>query len=188
MRDTNSRSCSLTLGSITGRSSITGTVRGNSRICVISSMIIFPCVVRTLWVSMASRASREGGRVDLSRLATRLSSRRYRTSVFQSIKREILILSGARFVVDATEDSSVVSPVSDRVNSSVSLLLLADGATQKVENIPFPLRLTLASLGVTQPCFPAAMSRSAGSFVAWIRLDRPLASILDAVLMVSPNL
>ena len=134
---------------------------------------------------MSLRATFESG-MDPLRLATTLSSRRYKTSVFQSINRQILISSGARFVVDATEDS-VISSVVGRVNSPDSSSV-AKGCTQEVANIPLPFRLTLSSRAVTQFCFPPAISRSAVSFVAWIRFAWPLDSILDAVLTVSPKL
>ena len=133
---------------------------------------------------MSLRATFDSG-MDPLRLATTLSSRRYRTSVFQSIKRLTFQLWSSSFVGGAAVSAS--SSVLERVNSPESSSV-AKGCTQKVENIPLPLRLTLSSRAVTQFCFPPAISRSAVSFVAWIRFAWPLDSILDAVLTVSPKL
>ena len=61
------------------------------------------------------------------------------------------------------------------------------GSAQYVSSFPFPFATTTSSLYVSQCFLPDAISKPAVAADTWILPGVPVASILDAVLTVSPK-
>ena len=112
---------------------------------------------------------------------------------FHSIKRSVRDRFKDNFSSSLTVPS-LPAPAGDSFADSTLSLLVVDivslslcMTSQYVCSSPLPFALTTSCRASTQCCFPAAISKLAVASESWILPGRPVVSMREAVLTVSPK-